>query len=111
MSWFIKTEKFNKKAIGLSSRERTKFISEHVSWVKKLSLSGVKIASGYLVDKDQHPGGGGLLILEADSYEKAKKLIIKDPIIKNQLVDWKLEEWLPVYGELLITNSTLGELA
>ena len=97
--------------MAIYTRQRTKFISEHVSWVKKLSLSGVKIASGYLVNKDQHPGGGGLLILEADGYEKAKKLILQDPMIKNELVDWNLQEWLPVYGELVVANSTLGELA
>ena len=36
---------------------------------------GRKISSGYLVDKNKIPGGGGVLIFEADSYEEAMKLI------------------------------------
>ena len=96
MSWYIKTEVFNKKALNLSKREKSKHIREHSKWVKNLKEIGLNITSGYLINKEKVPGGGGLLALETDSYEDAHKIIKTDPMIKNKLVSWELHEWVEI---------------
>ena len=40
------------------------------------------------------PGDGGLLILEMNNYKNALEIIKNDPMIKNDLVEWKLNEWV-----------------
>ena len=47
-----------------------------------------------MVDELNRPGDGGLLILEINNYRNALKIIENDPMIKNDLVEWKLNEWV-----------------
>ncbi len=103
MPWFIKTERFKETTLNLSPNHRKAFIAKHREWALKLSESGVKISSGYLVDSTHAPGGGGLLIIEAFSYEEARSIVEKDPMIISDLVTWTLQEWIPVYGHLNLT--------
>ncbi len=98
MPIFIKTEKFKDKTLELSNSEKQKFLSMHKEWVKDICKSGHYIHSGYLINEKKMPGGGGLLILEAKDYITARKIIEKDPMIKNKLVIWKLQEWIPING-------------
>ena len=98
MRIFIKTERFTREAKKLSSNERKKYILEHKYWVKKIELSGKKIISGYLTNEFREPGGGGLLLVQANTYQEAKVLILEDPMIKNNLVTWDLKEWVYVAG-------------
>ena len=98
MPIFIKTEKFKDKTLALSHSERQIFLSMHKDWVKNVIQSGQYILSGYLVNKNKDPGGGGLLIIEAEDYFTARELIINDPMIKNELVTWELQEWIPIKG-------------
>tara|TARA_B100000212_G_C27242812_1_gene476694 strand:+ start:194 stop:484 length:291 start_codon:yes stop_codon:yes gene_type:complete len=93
MPYFIKTEKIKRlylKEINLKS----KTIKQHKLWVKKLLEKGLNIKSGFLVDKEKIPGAGGLLIIECDSFEDAEKIIQDDPMIKNNIVNWELNEWV-----------------
>tara|TARA_Y100001968_G_C18957172_1_gene525919 strand:- start:23 stop:349 length:327 start_codon:yes stop_codon:yes gene_type:complete len=98
MPIFIKTEKFKDKTLELSNSERKKFLLMHKKWVKDISQSGHYIHSGYLINKKKKPGGGGLLIFEAKDYLTAEEIIKEDPMIKNKLVIWKLQEWIPING-------------
>ena len=98
MPIFIKTEKFKVKTLELSNIERKKFLLMHKEWVKDISNAGHYIHSGYLINEKKIPGGGGLLILEAKDYLTAKKIIENDPMIKNNLVFWDLQEWIPIDG-------------
>ncbi len=102
MPWFIKTEKFTEETSQLMPEERRAYLIRHRAWVKELSESGVDISSGYLVNENQLAGGGGLLIIRADSFSEAKSLIKNDPMIIAGLVNWDLQEWIPVYGRLKI---------
>ena len=102
MPWFVKTEVFTKDTLNLSNKERQKFIKEHKKWIKYLTSSGEIIYSGYLVDENKCPGGGGLLIIKSNSYNEAKILISSDPMITNNLVIWKLNEWIPIDQEINI---------
>ena len=93
MPFFIKTEIIKKAYLIITDLKR-KIISEHIHWIKKLKIEGINIKSGFLIDKLKKPGDGGLLILEMDNYKNALKIIKNDPMIKNDLVEWKLNEWV-----------------
>ena len=105
MALYVKIENFIEQIIIQNPEKLKVSISQHKRWVKELSMKGVKICSGYMVDDNKKPGGGGLLILEVNSYEEALKIIKKDPMIKSELVNWRLQEWIPVFGKLDIDKQ------
>ena len=93
MPFFVKTEIIKKEYLIKNDLKR-KIINEHIDWIKKLKKEGINIKSGFLVDDLNRPGGGGLLIIEMNNYKNALKIIKNDPMIKNNLVEWKLNEWV-----------------
>ncbi len=95
MPYFIKTE--NIKEIYLKEIDiKNKTIKEHKLWVKNLMDQGIYIKSGFLVNKNQRPGAGGLLIIKCKSFKDAETIIKDDPMIKNNLVNWALNEWINI---------------
>ncbi len=107
MPWFIKQEQFTKETLSLSAKQRHVFLDMHKSWVAKLINSGTNVTSGYLVNEKKQPGGGGFLIIEATSYSEALALIQEDPIIKNDLVTWNLQEWIPIVNTSFTISSRI----
>ena len=95
MPIFIKTELIKKEYL-IQNNIRNKIINEHINWVKKLKHEGLNINSGYLIDNLKKPGGGGLLIIECVSYFEAEKIIKSDPMVTNNIVNWKLHEWVDI---------------
>ena len=95
MPIFIKTEVIKKEYLIQEELKRN-VIREHIKWIEKLRGKGLNIKSGFLVDEFKQPGAGGLLIIEMKTYEDALKTIINDPMIKNNLVEWKLNEWINI---------------
>ena len=95
MPIFIKTEVIKKEYL-IRNDIRNKIINEHINWIKKLNKKGIDIKSGFLVDKFKKPGAGGLLILEMNTYQDALEIIKNDPMIKNNIVEWKLNEWVDI---------------
>ena len=93
MPFFIKTEIIKKEYL-INNVLKRKIITEHVNWIKKLKKEGMNIKSGFLIDDLKRPGDGGLLILEMNNYKNALKIIKNDPMITNDLVEWKLNEWV-----------------
>ena len=93
MPFFVKTEIIKKEYLIKNDLKR-RIITEHINWIKKLKKDGLNIKSGYLIDEMKKPGDGGLLILEMNNYKNALEIIKKDPMITNNLVDWKLNEWI-----------------
>ena len=91
MPFFVKTEIIKKEYL-INNDLKRKIINEHIDWIKKLNEKGINIKSGFLVDELKRPGDGGLLILEINNYRNALKIIKNDPMIKNDLVEWKLNE-------------------
>ena len=98
MPFFVKTEILKKEFIS-NSKLKKKFIDKHILWIKDLKKAGVNIKSGFLVNEIKEPGAGGLLIIEVNTYEEALKIIKEDPMIKNKIVDWKLNEWIDISKE------------
>ena len=93
MPFFVKTEIIKKEYL-INKDLKRKIIKEHIDWIKKLKGEWINIKSGFLVDELNRPGEGGLLILEINNYKNALKIIKNDPMIKNNLVEWKLNEWI-----------------
>ncbi len=95
MPIFIKTELIKKEYL-IQNNIRNKIINEHINWIKKLNEIGIDIKSGFLVDEFKKPGAGGLLIIEMNTYKDALEIIKNDPMIKNNIVEWKLNEWIDI---------------
>ena len=93
MPFFVKTEIIKKEYL-INNDLKRKIITEHINWIKKLKKEGLNIKSGFLIDELKRPGDGGLLILEINNYENALEIIKNDPMITNDLVIWKLNEWV-----------------
>ena len=100
MPWFIKQETFTAAMTSLSAEDRRLHCHAHRCWVEAQRNAGIAMASGFLVDDQHKPGGGGLLVFEAQSYASAIAFIRADPMIARNLVDWTLHEWKPVLGSL-----------
>lgn len=104
MAWFIKREEF------VWPRERLlPHLKAHRGWVRSLQRSGTRISSGYLVDGQDQPGGGGLLLLEATDYTSALAVIADDPMVRSGGVSWQLHRWVPVVGDLAVRPQPEGE--
>ena len=95
MPIFIKTEVIKREYL-IQNELRNKIINEHIHWIKNLNKKGIDIKSGFLVNESKKPGAGGLLIIEINSYKEALEIIKNDPMIKNNIVEWKLNEWINI---------------
>jgi len=95
MPFFVKTEIIKKEYL-IKKDLRNKVIHDHINWIKKLKQKGVNIKSGFLVDEFQIPGAGGLLIIEMKTFKEALQIIKNDPMIKSDLVDWELNQWIDI---------------
>ena len=95
MPWFIKTETFR-----VPHAELKPHLAAHHRWVEDLRARGVAVSSGYLVDGEGCPGGGGLLLLEAETHAAAEALVRQDPMVRSGCVDWQLQGWRPAVGDL-----------
>jgi len=98
MAIFVKTEIIKKEFIS-KNKLKKKLIDKHKLWIKELTKAGINVKSGFLVNEIKEPGAGGLLIIEVKTYEEALKIIKEDPMIKNKIVDWKLNEWIDISKE------------
>ena len=95
MPTFIKTELIKKEYL-IQDDIRNKIIKEHINWIKKLKKKGIDIKSGFLVNELKKSGAGGLLMIKMNTYKDALKIIKNDPMIKNNIVEWKLNEWIDI---------------
>ena len=95
MPIFIKTELIKKEYL-IQKNIRKKIINEHIKWIENLKRKGINIKSGFLVNELKQPGDGGLLILDIETYQNALEIIKQDPMIKNNIVEWKLNEWIDI---------------
>ena len=95
MPIFIKTEIIKKEYL-IQKDIRKKVINEHIQWIGNLKRKGINIKSGFLVNELKQPGDGGLLILDIETYQDALEIVKQDPMIKNNIVEWKLNEWIDI---------------
>ena len=91
MPWFVKQERFLRPYAAMKPH-----LEAHRRWVEDLRADGVAIRSGYLVDAEGRPGGGGLLLLEAPDHASAEALVRRDPMVISGGVEWWLQRWVPL---------------
>ena len=91
--WFVKTETFKRPFPEVKPH-----LEAHRAWVAQLRAAGQVITSGYRVDAEGRPGGGGLMIFAATNHAAAEALVKQDPLIANDCVDWQLNRWIPEVG-------------
>ncbi len=96
-SWFCKTEQFKRPF-----PEVKPYLDDHKRWVLSLRRQGVCISSGYRVDSEGKPGGGGLMLLAARNYDEALEIVKQDPLVANDCVDWELNGWIGQVGDLQV---------
>ncbi|KAL3903046.1 MAG: hypothetical protein SGILL_010596 [Bacillariaceae sp.] len=94
-SWFCKTEQFKRPF-----PEVKPYLEDHKIWVEKLRKEGHCITSGYRVDAEGKPGGGGLMFLAAKCYPDALKIVEQDPLVANDCVNWELNGWIGQVGDV-----------
>jgi hypothetical protein len=70
-----------------------RYVSAHQEYVRQLIARGHKAKTGYWAEL-----GGGMLVFEADSLEKARQIVARDPLIANNCVDYELHQWCIVVG-------------
>ena len=104
MHWFVKTETFRE---SLSFPEIKPHLEAHRAWVRSLRDDRGNgrtrtIVSGYRVDANDRPGGGGLMIFAAEDYTAAEEFIRGDPLVANECVDWQLNKWIAETGDIII---------
>eukprot|EP00545_Synedropsis_sp_CCMP1620_P013780 CAMPEP_0119008600 /NCGR_PEP_ID=MMETSP1176-20130426/3815_1 /TAXON_ID=265551 /ORGANISM="Synedropsis recta cf, Strain CCMP1620" /LENGTH=336 /DNA_ID=CAMNT_0006960963 /DNA_START=13 /DNA_END=1023 /DNA_ORIENTATION=- len=94
--WFVKTETFCKPFPQVKPH-----LEAHKQWVSDLRRQqGRCITSGYRVDAEGKPGGGGLLFLAAKNYDEALELVLQDPLVANECVEWQLNGWIGQVGDV-----------
>ena len=94
-SWYVKTETFSKPFPIVKP-----YLEEHRKWVEELRSQGCCVTSGYRVDSEGKPGGGGLMIFAAKDYDSAREFVMNDPLIVNDCVDWQLNGWIGEVGDI-----------
>lgn len=94
-SWFVKTEQFCQPFNIVKPH-----LEAHRAWVTDLRSKGCCVTSGYRVDSEGKPGGGGMLFFAAKSYADAEALVLQDPLVANGCVDWQLNGWIAEVGEI-----------
>ena len=103
LRWYVKTESFVKDK---SFAEIKPHLMAHKEWVAGLRASGsMRITSGYRVDENDRPGGGGLMLFAASDYGAALTLVKQDPLVANGCVDWQLNRWIPEVGDISLVDG------
>ena len=95
LKWFVKTEQFCKPFPVVKPH-----LEAHRAWVAELREAGMTVTSGYRVDSEGKPGGGGLLLFAAADHAAALALVTQDPLIANDCVEWQLNRWIPEVGDI-----------
>lgn len=103
LKWYVKTETFVKSK---SFAEIKPYLKEHKEWVDNLRRRGkYPMTTGYRVDDNDKPGGGGLMLFQAHDYNSALQLVKKDPLVANGCVDWQLNRWIAQVGDIKIVDG------
>ena len=100
--WFVKTETFKQ---SLSFPQIRPHLEAHKAWVAGLRADGHSITSGYRVDAEGAPGGGGLMLFPAEDYAAAEQLVLCDPLVANGCVDWQLNQWVADVGDIALVDG------
>ena len=95
LRWFCKTETFCKPFLEVKP-----FLEQHRAWVAEERLAGRAVTSGYRLDSEGRPGGGGLMLFKAEDYKAAEDFVARDPLVSSGCVNFQLNQWVAEVGDL-----------
>jgi uncharacterized protein YciI len=75
-------------------------LEAHRQWVTAQREAGYPVTSGYRVDAEGRPGGGGLMLFRAASHEAAVAFVAEDPLVANRCVDYQVNRWIAEVGDI-----------
>jgi uncharacterized protein YciI len=93
--WFVKTERFCQPFPVVKPH-----LEAHRKWVAAQRENGYQVTSGYRVDAEGRPGGGGLMLFRAASHEAAIAFVGNDPLVANGCVDYQVNRWIAEVGDI-----------
>lgn len=64
------------------------YLEYHLAYLQELSQQGILLLSGPFGDRT-----GGLLIIEANSWDEAEKIARQDPLVRHGVDSYELREW------------------
>jgi uncharacterized protein YciI len=102
LSWFVKTERF---VSHMAFPQIRPHLEAHKEWVAALRAEGRVITSGYRVDADGRPGGGGLMLFAAPSHADAEEFVLADPLVANGCVDYEVAGWVADVGDVALVDG------
>ncbi|MFN9618179.1 MAG: hypothetical protein ACK55X_00510, partial [Synechococcaceae cyanobacterium] len=91
MPWFIKHETFRQPYAAMRPH-----LEAHRQWVAQQRRQGVRISSGYLVDGQEQPGGGGQLLQDAPDPPSPEAQVRQAPNQPSRPVDRSQHRRIPV---------------
>ena len=83
----------------------TSILLDHLNWVIELEEKGIVFAAGPILDEDQKPTVGGMLIIRAENLSEARRSVFEDPFAKADLIDIEVFEWRLAEGSMKIDVS------
>jgi uncharacterized protein YciI len=99
-AWFVKTETFCRPFPEVKPH-----LEAHREWVVdyRAARGPSSMTSGYRLDENGKPGGGGLMIFRAADHAAAVAVVQCDPLVANGCVDYAVNEWVSEVGGLQLT--------
>lgn len=95
LHWFVRTEQFCQPFPVVKPH-----LEAHRQWVTAQREAGYPVTSGYRVDAEGRPGGGGLMLFRAASHEAAVAFVAEDPLVANRCVDYQVNRWIAEVGDI-----------
>jgi len=97
LHWFVKTETFCQPFPIVKPH-----LEAHREWVAAERAGGYPVVSGYRVDENGKPGGGGLMLFRAASHEEAVAFVANDPLVANECVSYQVNRWIAEVGDIAL---------
>ena len=96
----------------VSLDDMTPYIPDHIDYALSLERDGVLFAAGPVADAAGGLSGRGLFIVHADNREKAEQIANNDPLVKNGVRRFKVEQWTLNVGQIQqtvrLSNQTIA---
>lgn len=73
----------------------------HMQNMSRMAEEGKLLCAGPFGDGN----GGGIWILNVDSYEEAEQLCKQDPAVKNKRLNYKIRSWWTSEGTFVLENK------
>lgn len=95
--FFFTIHKTPKRAV-VSDEFALEILQKHTAYFKNLGRQGKCLVAGPFADQTTELGGG-FYVLAAESAQDADKMAAADPLVVEDLYEFKMREWIKVVPE------------